>query len=54
MEVSVFLGISLDGFLAREDFGLDWLSMVETDPPEDTGYADFWASVDVMVMGRHT
>lgn len=28
--------------------------MVETDPPEDTGYADFWASVDVMVMGRHT
>jgi dihydrofolate reductase len=54
MQVSVFLGLSLDGYIAREDFGLDWLSMVETVPPEDTGYAEFWASVDVMVMGRHT
>lgn len=54
MEVSVFLGISLDGYIAREDFSLDWLSMVETDPPEDTGYTDFMASVDVLVMGRHT
>lgn len=54
MQVSVFLGLSLDGYIAREDFGLDWLSMVETVPPENTGYAEFWASVDVVMMGRHT
>lgn len=54
MQVSVFLGLSLDGFLAREDFSLDWLEQVQRDPPEDTGYVDFMASVDVLVMGRHT
>ena len=54
MQVSVFLGLSLDGYLAREDFSLDWLEQVQTDPPEDTGYAAFMASVDVLVMGRHT
>ena len=54
MQVSVFLGVSLDGFIAREDFSLDWLEQVQTDPPEDTGYTDFMASVDVLVMGRHT
>ncbi|WP_424951402.1 hypothetical protein [Deinococcus sp.] len=50
MQVSVFLGLSLDGFIAREDFSLDWLSMVETDPPKDTGYAAFMASVEMLVM----
>jgi len=54
MRVSVFLGLSLDGFIAREDFSLDWLEQVQTEPPEDTGYATFMASVDVLVMGRHT
>ncbi len=53
-QVSVFLGISLDGFIAREDGGLDWLDMVQTDPPEDTGYDALMASVDTLVIGRRT
>ncbi|ADV65857.1 dihydrofolate reductase family protein [Deinococcus maricopensis] len=52
--VTVFLGISLDGYLARDDHSLDWLNVVQTDPPEDTGYADLMASADVLVMGRAT
>lgn len=52
--VSVFLGLSLDGYLAREDHGLDWLDLVRTDPPEDTGYVDLMASVDTLVIGRST
>ena len=52
--VSVFLGMSLDGFVAREDNGLDFLSVVDTNPPEDTGYDAFFASVDVLIMGRRT
>ncbi len=52
--VSVFLGLSLDGYIARDDFSFDWLDIVQTDPPEDTGYADFTKSVDVLIMGRHT
>jgi dihydrofolate reductase len=52
--VSVFLALSLDGYIAREDGSLDWLSVVQTDPPEDTGYEAFMASVDVLLVGRHT
>ncbi len=52
--VSVFLAVSLDGYLAREDGSLDWLSLVQTDPAEDTGYQAFMASVDTLLVGRHT
>ncbi|WP_188963976.1 dihydrofolate reductase family protein [Deinococcus aquiradiocola] len=52
--VSVFVGVSLDGFIARADHGLEWLDAVRTDPPEDTGYAALMASADAVVMGRRT
>jgi len=52
--VSVFVGLSLDGFIAGRDGDLSWLSVVETDPPEDTGYAALMASVDALVIGRNT
>lgn len=52
-KVSVFLATSLDGYIARPDHGLDWLSRVERDG-EDYGFAKFFASVDAMVMGRGT
>ena len=54
IKVSVFLGISLDGYIAGADNDLSWLSVVETDPPEDTGYNALMADIDVMVMGRNT
>lgn len=50
MTVSVFVGASVDGFIARPDGGLDWL-------PEDAephGYEEFIASVDAIVIGRKT
>ena len=50
---SVFIAASLDGFIARRDGGLDWLSIVET-PGEDYGYARFFGDVDALVMGRGT
>ncbi|MEM8885731.1 MAG: dihydrofolate reductase family protein [Planctomycetota bacterium] len=48
----VYVGISIDGYLARADHSLDWLP----DPPEgeDFGWAPFIASIDHMVMGRGT
>ena len=51
MTVSVFVGVSVDGFLARPDGKLDFL------PPgggEPHGYAEFIASVDALVIGRKT
>src|SRR5437870_5114992 len=51
MTVSVFVGASVDGFIARPDGALDWL------PPgggEPHGYDEFIASVDAIVIGRKT
>ena len=50
MIVSVFVGVSVDGFIARPDGGLDWLP---TDG-EAHGFDEFMASVDALVMGRNT
>ncbi|TGD44581.1 dihydrofolate reductase [Pseudotabrizicola sediminis] len=46
----VFMAMSLDGFVAREDFGLDWLMKQKTEG-EDHGNDAFMASVDGIVMG---
>ena len=48
----VYVGLTIDGFLARPDGALDFLP-TPSDPNEDFGFADF-ASVDVVVMGRKT
>jgi dihydrofolate reductase len=51
MRASVFIGTSLDGFIARPNGELDFL------PPgggEPHGYAEFMESVDALVIGRNT
>jgi dihydrofolate reductase len=48
---SVFVGTSLDGFIARRDGTFDFLP---TDGGEAHGYEEFIASVDTIVMGRNT
>lgn len=60
MKCSVYIAVSLDGFIARRDGSLDWLpqpgdaSTGDGGPGEDYGYAAFMASVDALVMGRGT
>src|SRR5262245_49246683 len=51
VKASVFVGTSVDGFIARVNGGLDFL------PPgggEPHGYDEFMASVDALVIGRNT
>ena len=50
---SVFIATSLDGFIARPDGTFDFLSLVEQ-PGEDYGFAEFFATVDALVIGRNT
>ena len=55
IKYSVFIAASLDGFIARKDGSLDWLPGSDGQTSdEDTGYDDFYASVDTLVMGRNT
>jgi dihydrofolate reductase len=50
MTVSVFIGTSVDGFIARPNGDLDWLPA----DCEPHGYDEFFASVDALVIGRKT
>src|SRR5918998_4491549 len=58
---SVFLGMSVDGFIARLDGDLDWLTGgADPDGPPDDGaggdfgFAEFVSGIDAMLMGRAT
>lgn len=53
--VSVYIGISQDGFIARPNGDIDWLTDSRyTIEGEDFGYQAFMDTVDVLVMGRLT
>jgi dihydrofolate reductase len=51
MKASVFVGASVDGFIARSNGDLDWLPAGGGEPH---GYDEFVASVDAIVIGRNT
>ncbi len=50
MDLTVFVGISVDGFMARLDGSFDFLP----ETPEPHGFEEFWASIDAMLIGRKT
>lgn len=50
MSASVFVGISVDGFMARPNHDLDFLP----ENAEPHGFDEFIASVDAIVIGRKT
>ena len=48
-KVSVYIAVSLDGYIAREDGSIDWLP-----EPSESGYDTFYKSVDTVIMGKTT
>ncbi len=50
-KTSAFVGVSLDGFLAKLDDTLDWLKPFEA---SDHGYGAFIGTVDTLLIGRRT
>ncbi|MGY1637278.1 dihydrofolate reductase family protein [Geodermatophilus sp. SYSU D00742] len=58
---SVFLGMSVDGFIARPDGDLSWLTgeaeaggAPDDGAGGDFGFAEFVSGIDALVMGRAT
>ena len=54
MKASINMALSVDGFIATKDGGVDWLNEQPSIEGEDHGFQEFMDSVDVMIMGRKT
>ncbi len=52
-KVILYIAMSLDGYIARQDGDIDWLSMVEQSG-EDYGYGEFIKTIDTVILGRKT
>lgn len=52
-KVFVYIAASLDGYIAKHDDDLTFLSLVEQ-PGEDYGYAEFIDTIDTVIIGRKT
>lgn len=52
MAVYFYGCVSLDGYLADKNHGIDWLHEVGT--VEETGYDAFYKEMDILIMGRKT
>lgn len=52
-KIVLFIAMSLDGYIAKKDGNIDFLSIVEKDN-EDYGYADFLQNIDTVIWGRKT
>jgi dihydrofolate reductase len=53
-DCAVFVGVSLDGFIARPNGDLDWLMGDGGGDSAEYGYKEFIAGIDAIVMGRRT
>ena len=52
-KLTLYIAMSLDGYIAKPNDDLSWLSIVEAEG-EDYGYRDFIATVDTVILGKRT
>lgn len=51
--VQIYIAVSIDGYIARKDGGLDWLDRVGGFD-EDYGFGQLMKSIDTVILGRKT
>ncbi|WP_342511984.1 dihydrofolate reductase family protein [Sporosarcina sp. FSL K6-1522] len=51
-KILLFIATSLDGFIAKEDDGLQWL--YDTKEEGDNGYSEMYETIDTTIMGKRT
>ncbi len=52
-KISVYIAMSIDGYIARKDGGLDWLEYGHIGD-EDYGFKKFIDGIDALVLGKNT
>jgi dihydrofolate reductase len=52
-KIILYICHSMDGYIAEEDGGLNWLEKIDTQG-SDCGYADFLNSIDTALIGKST
>jgi dihydrofolate reductase len=50
-KVILYIAMSLDGYIAKDNDNIDFLSIVES-PGEDYGYSAFLKEIDIVILGR--
>src|SRR4030095_10888256 len=53
MKASVYIGTSLDGFIARKNGDIDWLVQYASEEAVNA-YHEFMKNIDVILIGRGT
>jgi dihydrofolate reductase len=53
-KVILYIATSLDGFIADQNHGLDWLENFPHPEGEDYGYGEMISRIDTTLMGRET
>lgn len=51
---SAYIAVSLDGFIADKNDGIEWLDSVTIPEGEDMGYVSFTDRIDALIMGRNS
>ncbi len=54
MANTVYIATSLDGYIARKDGSIDWLTEIPNPEQSDYGFSAFMERMDGVVMGRKT
>jgi dihydrofolate reductase len=50
-KVILYIAMSSDGYIAKDNDNIDFLSIVES-PGEDYGYSAFLKEIDIVILGR--
>lgn len=53
-KIILYTAVSIDGFIAKENGNIDWLSFLNNEATDDHGYKEFYETIDVTLIGNKT
>lgn len=53
-KVILYIGMSLDGYIANKDMKVDWMIGENSNNQEDSSYNEFITNIDTIIMGYTT